>query len=126
MPLWDYVTHVFNDTNEVIKACVEDDNGKPTDFEIDRGQYRKCRTTGGKITVSAYRKSKGEAEKVRGSYYAHTSVIVRNRGDGIEIWPAKMGTIKTPTEDGTEERTIFDSAVETLKTVLPLKGLFSK
>jgi hypothetical protein len=70
--------------------------------------------------VSAYRESKGKEEKVEGSYFAHTSVIVRDDKDGeIELCPAKMGTIKTPTEDGTEERTTYDRAKDTVKSYLP-------
>jgi hypothetical protein len=123
MPLWECVTHVVNATHGTIIACVHDNENRPYDFIIEPGKYKKCKTKKGIITVSAFKESEGEKKTVRAFFSAHTSVIVREIGSNrIEIVPAKIRTIWTATEDGSEERTLFDSTVETIKVLVrPIK-----
>ncbi|CAF1008963.1 unnamed protein product [Brachionus calyciflorus] len=127
MPIWECETHIANSTKQTIIACLEDSEKRPTDFVIEPGEYEKCKTKKGRITVSAYRERIGTKEKISATFSAHTSVIVQEtKSDRIKIVPAKMGTIWTPTEDGTEERTYLDSAVETINAVNPLRWVFGK
>jgi hypothetical protein len=100
MPIWDCETHVANATSETIIVRVQDNENRPSDFTIEPGKYKKCKTKKGRVTLSAFRESKGEKEKVHASYSAHTSAIVKETSNNkIEIVPAKMGTIWTPTDD---------------------------
>lgn len=122
MPFWECETHVVNATSDTIKVCVYDNENRPTDFTIKPGDFKKCKTKKGRVTVSAFRVSEGETEKVHATYSGHTSVIVRTQENNkiIEIVASKMGDIWIPTHDGTEQRTYLDSAIETFIAIDPL------
>ena len=109
-------THVYNDTDKTIKVKVDDGKGV-TDLILEPKNFRAVTTRGDKVDITAGPEN-DDSKITRATVSPHTSVIVQNKGSSYQIWPSKMGDIRTPTETGKEERTWYDTFIEGCKTFL--------